>query len=317
MIRERVALDTRRWRTPQQAVENTTALLLEQRKGPFEERINYTEIYLDPDGDLYHPSFGKIKNAIEVKTEIDRLELKAVEKLSEWARNNNCGQAIWISPPYPGQDESRFIVYDLKEEDGKKKIALHAICGRQSLEECLFIARQISAFSSSNLDANSEEALRQTPIPSNSQPSHPSWIDLLQELIGPPEIWQVIREENHIKAKENLLRTVQEEMQEFYPKVSSAQNLYQHLIIGAHIEERFAQLGYAIQTIGPCGISNTLALQRLSSEEGPFNIMFRQLPAIESSFPCPKCQKPIPSGRGITKCPHCGITKEEVGSKCD
>lgn len=34
-------------------------------------------------------------------------------------------------------------------------------------------------------------------------------------------------------------------------------------------------------------------------------------------FECPKCKGKIPSGRGITKCPHCGVTKEEVGSRCD
>jgi len=39
---------------------------------------------------------------------------------------------------------------------------------------------------------------------------------------------------------------------------------------------------------------------------------------IEGSFfSCPSCDKPIASGKGITKCPHCGITKEEYGSRCD
>jgi len=29
------------------------------------------------------------------------------------------------------------------------------------------------------------------------------------------------------------------------------------------------------------------------------------------TFPCPSCGQPIPKGKGITTCPHCGITKEE------
>lgn len=42
---------------------------------------------------------------------------------------------------------------------------------------------------------------------------------------------------------------------------------------------------------------------------------------MENSFPCPRCTKPIPSGRGMKKCPHCLYTKEEharkTGNKCD
>jgi hypothetical protein len=42
----------------------------------------------------------------------------------------------------------------------------------------------------------------------------------------------------------------------------------------------------------------------------------------EETFPCPNCRKPIPKGKGITTCPHCGITKEEFirikqQQKCD
>lgn len=45
-----------------------------------------------------------------------------------------------------------------------------------------------------------------------------------------------------------------------------------------------------------------------------FGIFFAN---AEKSFPCPRCHKAIPSGMGITKCPFCGVTKEEVGSTCD
>ena len=36
----------------------------------------------------------------------------------------------------------------------------------------------------------------------------------------------------------------------------------------------------------------------------------------ENHFHCPGCGSQIESGKGITKCPHCGLTKEEAGSKC-
>lgn len=319
---ERIALDTRYWRTPQQATENTASLFIEQKKGPLPERINYTELFLDPDGDLYHPAFGKLKDGIEVKTEIDKLELKATDRLSKWAGDNDFGQAIWISPPYPGQDESRFIVYDLQEIGGKKKIALHAICGNQNSAECIDIAQQIMVFSGDNFEPiDSETHLRENPIPFNPSPFYPSWVDLLKEVIYPPEIWEEIRAGNHIRNKDKLLQISAEKIQIVYQDIASANTDFDHIILGAKLEQSFQDVGYAIQQKGPCGISNTQALQNLRAlginTNSAFTLMSEGLPALETSFPCPKCQGPIPSGRGITICPHCGITKEEYKSKCD
>jgi hypothetical protein len=45
-----------------------------------------------------------------------------------------------------------------------------------------------------------------------------------------------------------------------------------------------------------------------------FNKLFSN---AEKSFPCPRCHKAIPSGRGMTKCPYCGVTKEQYGAVCD
>lgn len=36
----------------------------------------------------------------------------------------------------------------------------------------------------------------------------------------------------------------------------------------------------------------------------------------DNYFNCPRCGGQIESGRGITTCPHCGLTKEQAGSKC-
>jgi hypothetical protein len=49
-----------------------------------------------------------------------------------------------------------------------------------------------------------------------------------------------------------------------------------------------------------------------------FNTMFEDsLGILESSFDCPKCHRSIPSGQGITTCPHCGAKKEDYQSGCD
>ncbi len=323
-MQERIALRTQDWENIFQATENIASFLIEQRKAPLEQRINYTEIYLDPEGDLYHPVFGKVKDCIEAKNRIDELELEAVEKLSEWARGNNIGQAIWMSPSYPNKNESRFIVYELKgDEDGKKKIALHAICGKQNLEECVFIARQIIAFSKTNTNVPEPETqldedwLRANPIPFDPASAYSSLIDLLQDLIQPPEIWEEIRAGNHIRAKERLLSLAYEESTKFFPKVLTASSSLDYIKIGAEIEKRFQELGYKIQHIGSCGISNTLALEILEGSRvntnSSFSLMY-EVGFLERTFPCPRCNWPISAWQGITKCPICGITKEECSS---
>jgi hypothetical protein len=320
MTTERVALYTGDWESPQQGTENTASLLVEQgERQPLHERINYVEIYLDDERDLWHPAFGKLKDCVSVESKIDELEKQAIEKLTKWACGKTPSQAIWISPPYPGQEESRIIVYEKLDE---RTIALHAICGNQSAEGCLFIAQQISAFSGLEFSIENEADLRETPIPFEPRPFYPSWVDFLEELIQPPEVWQAIREGKHIERKQELLTIAEIEIQRFYPEVASAETHYQHLVVGAKIEEAVAKYGHKIRPISPCGISNSLALQQLyfpyhSRLSSPFNLMFGQVALAEASFPCPRCQKPIPSGRGITKCPYCGVTKEEVGSVCD
>lgn len=52
--------------------------------------------------------------------------------------------------------------------------------------------------------------------------------------------------------------------------------------------------------------------------QSAFNVMFGDsLNISEGSFDCPKCHGPIPSGRGITSCPHCGARKESFNGGCD
>lgn len=36
----------------------------------------------------------------------------------------------------------------------------------------------------------------------------------------------------------------------------------------------------------------------------------------EGYFDCPRCKGPIPSGRRITTCPHCGVRKEDCSQSC-
>ncbi|MBI4973656.1 hypothetical protein HZC27_03545 [Candidatus Roizmanbacteria bacterium] len=69
--------------------------------------------------------------------------------------------------------------------------------------------------------------------------------------------------------------------------------------------------------------------QRFLSNMDFFNALYKNTPLETkvtsenekaSSFPCPQCNRPIPSGEGRTSCPHCGLTKqkhaEKTGTTC-
>lgn len=47
-----------------------------------------------------------------------------------------------------------------------------------------------------------------------------------------------------------------------------------------------------------------------------FEQMFGNSFNIREHFDCPRCHRQIPSGRGITTCPHCGARKEDY-HRCD
>lgn len=84
------------------------------------------------------------------------------------------------------------------------------------------------------------------------------------------------------------------------------------------------QFGLASFQGGSCGSS-------MLSQFGGENISIFNVSAVpdlvlsflrrQESFSCPRCQGEIPSGFGITTCPHCGYTKEQAakdsGKKCD
>lgn len=57
---------------------------------------------------------------------------------------------------------------------------------------------------------------------------------------------------------------------------------------------------------GSCGLSGKIGGEAMtwSGVEGEY-------------FECPRCHGKIPSGKGITVCPHCGLKKEDAAEKCD
>ncbi len=320
--KERLALDISLWVTTttsnqgvaidqQTATHDFASYLLEHKTASLVERINYIELEIDDGGDLFHPAFGKMKAGMIVETENDQLELNAVDKITEWANKNTKGVCVWISPPYLGQNESRLIVYELEQEDnGQKKVKMHAICTLQNLENCLYTARQLSAFCPENIGIiETEKQLRKTPIPLIIEPHYPHWTNLMEESVGLSEIWEAIKDGDHIKRKKDALQVSETVVAEYFNEIVTAVLPYEHMLVGAQMEAQAQQMGYKVQSVGSCGISNTQALSS-HSKNSPFTYFHSTISQGEKKTlkcTCPSCGRKVEAEiyGGKIHCPEC------------
>lgn len=99
-------------------------------------------------------------------------------------------------------------------------------------------------------------------------------------------------------------------LEEYTPRQADLIRSGEDFLIKERVKAELA-LGYPV-LIGPYAPSCA------SGPSSAFNVMFGDsFNMSESFFDCPKCHGPIPSGRGITTCPHCKARKEDYQGGCD
>jgi hypothetical protein len=302
-----LALDVNNWQARQrsQIVDDFAGALLENQEASLEDRINTFSISLEELKRM------RLRN----ETPQDELENAAVKGLISWAEENIEGQAFWISPPSSSYSESRFIIYSLESFGDQKIITFRAICGKETINDCLAIAEQIAAFSTVGLPefAGSDD-LRRITIPFHYR-GYQSWVGLMEAVFGQSPVWEKIKSgadlTEHEKAKEVAERVIDRHLEYIF----LTKGRYEQIVLGATLEEEAARAGFKMQLTGSCGISNTLLLSK-EQTLSPFNTLFSGHTEHTKHFDCPRCKGPIPSGLGITVCPHCGAKKEDY-RKCD
>ena len=237
-------------------------------------------------GKLISPQTGRdVDDSIERDSYIGRLEFQAFEKIEDWANLNQEGRIIWISPPSPDRSaDTKIIVTEILKNQKSKILFNRAILTNLSGAECLELARSLGLPEIADPDE-----LRSNPI---SIPDN--WMEILEEQVENPEVWKAIKAKSDIEEKQKALR--------------DSQSIYDALFgFGIIPAQNLARsLGLFGNNQGSC-----------PPGQGAFTTFWTNSMGPEGSFPCPKCQRSIPSGLGITKCPHCGITKEAFGSNCD
>lgn len=212
------------------------------------------------------------------------IEKGIAENLQSWAIKNEEGVAYWISPRLEG-------VYPCN------KIIIHNIAYTQEGEK---IVLNSAILFDGNLE-NPEE-LRKTLFYAEDTPETFSKILTFIEEVSRQKINKVF------DYNEEIVR-------------SQAEYFARQIKMGVTpsiVVEEMQKNGF----LGKNSISCRLSLENQTfSSFLDSKSLISIFTSTESSpsgyFECPNCKGLIPSGRGITKCPHCGITKEEYGSRCD
>lgn len=259
------------------------------------------------DGKLISPQTGKlVEESVEKTSRLGQKESQALDRIQYWGQGKNEGLVFWISPPHP--ERSRFtkmVVSEITKEESEKRLFNRTLLLEINDQEALNLGRELSLFDNSNNYIESPESLRSQPIFINS--GELDWVSYLDVRINDKYIWEKIRSGEDIIAKEEAIVSSGLIYEELFGK---------NYPVG-YDDERVKQAvekANELNLFGSLGGSCPPALLMTNQEDTAFGVFSKN---AEKSFPCPECHKPIPSGRGITQCPHCGITKEEYGSKCD
>lgn len=328
MIKETsLALNTKNWlpkkgesieRTRNRATHDFAAASIEQRAANPEERINTYTYVLSENGQLYSEETGE-KPTPRWITKSDHLENYAFLIMERWAKEGSSENLAWISPPdnKHGYTETRLVVSEIKKDEEEILIICRAFCLPYSEDECVDLAKEIAKTSNKNIaDIDSGNTLRAFPIFFNP-PKNLTWYEYLEKHIKEPNIWEKVKGGDDYRNKDIALKLSEPIVEKYFDLIIAARNAYEHVLAGAFMEREMGISGIIFQARGSCGISNQEALKNFKRNPGIFNTVFTNaaISGQEQSFNCPRCHKAIPSGFGITVCPHCGARKEDFG-KC-
>lgn len=179
-----------------------------------------------------------------------------LESMQDCLDINPQTMVLWLSPPLENHyKESRIIIYQTIEVNGKKFLFFRAICGKQTAKECLAIAEHLLQ-SSSQAEKTPDtitnpEKLRATPflfLISGEE----SWINYLSRFIDMPAVWKTIANGEDLRNKGKALVIAQNIVDQNYQKIIYARS-FEEWTVGVKIEQALQKgLGITLQS-GPCG----------------------------------------------------------------
>jgi len=233
-----------------------------------------------------------IEDSVDKQSDIGRLEFEAFEKIQDFAVKNEQGTAIWISPLVENKYPSSKIIFStIKKEPGRQKALYNtSLVVDTNEKECLDIA---------NLVSDSEyfteaDQLRKSPIFVPTKIAK-LWMKNLSV------VYEQLKEKSYQKGVAfsalNIILSKLPQNFDFYAQA-------RYIVEAAREKELLGD--YKTSCVSGGSSDKPTAVELFTKNSQDFKDAF---------FECPKCHRPIPSGQGITTCPHCGAKKEDYG-KC-
>lgn len=247
-------------------------------------RIPDPYVFVVKDEKIRSPSNNlPIENQILRRDTLEELEFQAFLKIQDWANSNNEGMILWFSPPSEyGYSALKVVSTKILNLLGQKILFNRAIViDGVNEEESINFANSLSPEKFYDT-----ETLRYTPIPLDKN-SEEKWLDTLSKYT--PQV-ELIRTSQDVEIKTNTLLVTEKIV--YSSPIEAEKQAREQNLIGDKKD----------------------SCQRNNSGSA-FNVMSNGVDS-DKFFECPKCHGLIPSGFGITTCPHCGLTKEEAGSLC-
>ncbi|MCL4366748.1 zinc ribbon domain-containing protein [Patescibacteria group bacterium] len=273
-----------------QAAWEASSYVFETRRIP-----DFYYFVATPEGKLFSPKTGVgIKKQVDRTSLVGQLEGQVFDLIEDWVSDHQQGVIAWVSPPAAGiYPASKIIVSNLDQQSGIKYLYNRAIMLDLDEQDSLQFARDLAQFSEDRPFLSSLDQVRATPLVLKTQGLN--WTYLLEELVDNLDL-SVIRSSKDIKVKEEALGQIQDyydQLVTMYGKVDT-ELLIDHL----------AMIGAVGENAPSCPV-NWTAFAYMSEHSKQY-------------FNCPNklCGKPIPKGKGVTICPHCGARKEDF-QKCD
>jgi hypothetical protein len=316
MLKE-IALDLRRYDTPEKLgslINDTASLSIEASETDI-PRVNPS--YFVKKSDSYVIAPGRDKRDVnEMFVENDE-STKAANKIREMLLADTKNNAyVWISPS--GEWPESRIQVGIKKTTKSGRfdyLKRYDISTTISPEKCLLLGQLLASMTDDVDFPTKPNDMRRTIFKLNI-PGETDPFSFLSGLIELPENnrWKSILDGS---ADKNKAKAVKAAVVATKPVLRDPRVIYSSpMEYGAYIETRMRYEGFGMNPdrFG-CGASNVvsttsvLSYSETSTPNYGYELML-------GSFACPKCNGLIPSGLGITTCPHCGITKEQAGSTC-
>lgn len=292
-----------------QTVENIASYSLETKRTP-----DPYSFKVDRDGDLFSPSAGrKVKEVITRDNYIGKVEGDAFDFINQRVKENKDNPDYrevfgWVSGPYQGvYSDLKVVISEIQGKGCERKLFNTAIIFDFNEAESLDFSQRLALWNKNRPEVTDLEEMRATPLILDTSDAH--WTDILQSIVGRPELWEFIRREEDKRAK--LAALIQ------------ADKFYEAFFRGSHRfmgwAGRFNDLLKQFDLLGANNPHCPLVTNKVTGFKAFFESSFmggiiKQYP----DFPCPneKCDQIIESGKGITECPKCHAKKEDYAN-CD